>query len=424
MNTATSAEKPNRLTLHIMISMVAGILCGFVIRALPLSANVIEILVEDILKTGGDIFISILKMLVVPVVFVSLVYGSSSLDIKKLGRVGGKTMVLYLITTAVAIALAIFFATLFSIGKGGEVIRPAEFVATQAPSLKTIFLNLFPANPFRALVEGEMLQIIIFSILFGVAISSSGAAGQRINVIFKDMNDIVILFVTQMLKISPYGIFCLMAVLFSKIGFDLILQLLGYFSVVLFVLFFHAAVTYSLLLRGLGKLNPWTFFKKFRVAMLFAFSTSSSNASIPVVLESVENRLGVKNSIASFVIPLGATVNMDGTAIMQGVATVFIANIYHVPIGLSGYLLVILMATLASIGTAGIPSVGLITLAMVLKQVNVPVEGIALIIGVDRLLDMTRTVVNVTGDAVVACVVAKNEKSLDLGVYNSKSEVL
>lgn len=411
-------KKKNHLTLHIIIGMLAGALLGIAFRFIPMMPQVMDFLVNDLFKTGGDIFITILKMLVVPVVFVSLVCGSSNLDVKSLGRIGGKTLLLYLLTTALAITLAIFFANLLSVGHSTHVSMSTAFITKDVPSLKEVIRNLFPENPLQALAKGDMLQIIVFSILFGIAISASGESGQKINDFFKHLNEVVLRFVTLMLKLSPYGIFCLMVVLFSKIGFDLILQLLKYFSVVLLVLCVHTLVSYSLLLRVVGRLNPWLFFKKFYVAMLFAFSTSSSNASIPVVLETTEERLGVKNSIASFVIPLGATINMDGTAIMQGVATVFIANIYHVPIGLTGYLLVILMATLASIGTAGVPSVGLITLAMVLRQVNVPVEGIALIIGVDRLLDMARTAVNVTGDAIVACIVAKSEKSLDEKIYN------
>ncbi len=410
--------KPMSLTARILLAMLLGCIAGLVLRVNQEHA-ISQVLLDDILKTGGNIFITILKMLVVPVVFVSLVCGSSSLDVKKLGRIGGKTLVLYLVTTAVAIALAILFASVFSIGSGMQANLPRPFVIKEAPSLKDIVSNLFPANFFKALVEGEMLQIIVFSLLFGIAISAAGEAGKRIGAIFRDMNDVVMHFITLMLKLAPYGIFCLVAVTFAQMGFDLIGQLLGYFCIVLLVLFIHLTVTYSLLLRFLGGLNPLPFFKKFYSCMLFAFSTSSSNASIPVVLETVEHKLGVKNSVASFIVPLGATINMDGTAIMQGVATVFIAHVYHVPISLSGYLMVILMATLASIGTAGIPSVGLITLAMVLKQVNVPVEGIALIIGVDRLLDMARTAVNVSGDAVVCCIVAKSEKSLDAEVYNN-----
>ncbi|HVV68968.1 MAG TPA: dicarboxylate/amino acid:cation symporter [Gammaproteobacteria bacterium] len=406
------------LTIKILLAMLLGCVAGLLIR-MNAGHAIIQVLLDDILKTGGNIFITILKMLVVPVVFVSLVCGSSSLDIKKLGRIGGKTLVLYLITTAIAITLAILFASIFSIGSDLQAASTTPLAIKEVPSIKDIISNLFPSNFFKALVEGEMLQIIVFSILFGMALSAAGEAGKRIGAIFRDLNDVIMHFITMMLQLAPYGIFCLVAVSFAQMGFNLIGQLFGYFSIVLLVLLIHLTVTYSLLLKVVGGLNPLMFFRKFYPCMLFAFSTSSSNASIPVVLETVEHKLGVKNQVASFIVPLGATINMDGTAIMQGVATVFIAHVYNVPIGLTGFLMVIMMATLASIGTAGIPSVGLITLAMVLKQVNVPVEGIALIIGVDRLLDMARTAVNVSGDAVVACIVAKNEKSMNTEVYDT-----
>jgi len=411
--------KTPHLTLKILVAMVLGLLIGLGIRHLPLSFQVESILVDGILKTGGTIFITILKMLVVPVVFVSLVCGSSSLEVRKLGRVGFKTLLLYLFTTAVAIALALAIASALGIGKDLHLETAGAFTAKAAPSFKQIIIGLVPSNPFKALVQGEMLQIIMFSLLLGVAISLSGKAGERIAAIFRDLNSVIIHFIIMVMRITPYGVFCLIAALVAKQGFGLIDDLLGYFIVVLLVLGVHAAVTYTSLLRFVGRLNPLIFFRKMYTAMLFAFSVSSSNASIPVVMETVRDKLGVNNAIASFVIPLGATVNMDGTAIMQGVATVFIANAYHIHLGLSGYLIVILMATLSSIGTAGVPSVGLITLAMVLRQVGLPVEGIGLIIGVDRLLDMTRTAVNIAGDSTVACIVGKSEAGLDEKIYNT-----
>lgn len=409
----------NNLTLKILVAMGLGLIVGLIIKFLPLSDQVVGVIVDDVLKSGGNIFITILKMLVVPVVFISLVCGAASIDIRKIGRVGGKTILLYLFTTALAITLALIFASLFKVGQGLDLQTAASFDTAAVPTFKQIILDLFPANPFKALVEGNMLQVIIFSLIFGIAISHSGEAGERLLSVFQDANQIIINLVLLVMKIAPYGVFCLIAVLFARLGFSLILDLLGYFLTVLFVLFVHLFVSYSALLKFVARLNPMRFFKKMYQAMLFAFSVSSSNASIPIVLETVEDKLGVKNSIASFVIPLGATINMDGTAIMQGVATVFIAHIYHIDIGLMGYLTVIGMATMASIGTAGIPSVGLITLTMVLNQVGLPVEGIAFIIGVDRLLDMVRTAVNITGDATVATIVAKSEQGLDQNVYDS-----
>ncbi len=411
--------KNPHLTSKIMLAMFLGILVGTAIKFIPDHLALREVLSKDILKTGGDIFINILKMLVVPVVFVSIVCGSSSLEISRLGKVGGKTLVLYLFTTALAIGLALFFANLFGIGKGAQLSTNLTYTPNNIPGVKEILVNLVPHNPFTAFAQGDMLQIIIFSLLLGIGLSVTGNKAQKVRDFFNEMNEVVMNLILLVMKVAPYGIFCLIAHLFSKMGFGFIVELLGYFSVVLFVLFIHLFVSYSLLLNLMARLNPLPFFKKMYAVMLFAFSTSSSNATLPLNLETVEKKLGVDNSIASFVVPLGATVNMDGTAIMQGVATVFIAHVYGVHIGFSGYLLVMLMATLASIGTAGVPSVGLITLAMVLKQVNVPVEGIALIIGIDRLLDMARTAVNVTGDAVVACIVGKTEKAMDENIYKS-----
>lgn len=412
-------EKPKRfnLTVQIIIGMLLGMIVGLAIKFSPLGSDTVATIADDYLQVGGQIFISLLKMLVVPVVFVSLICGVSSIEIKKLGKVGGKTLLLYIFTTAVAISIAIFVASLFGVGKGIDLSTASQFQLPAPVSLKNVILGIFPSNPFKALTESHMLQIIIFSLFFGATLSVSGKPGQRLLSIFQDANEVIMKLILIIMKIAPYGVFCLIAALFAKEGFSLIGDLIGYFSTVLVVLAIQLFIIYPMLLRVIAGLNPVIFFKKMYAAMLFAFSVASSNASIPVVLETVEKKLGVRNSIASFVIPLGATINMDGTSIMQGVATVFIAHAYHIDIGLVGYLTVIGMATLASIGTAGVPSVGLITLTMVLHQVGLPVEGIALIIGVDRLLDMTRTAVNITGDATVACVVGKSEKGMEMDVF-------
>lgn len=373
----------------------------------------------------GKIFIASLKLLVVPLVFVSLVCGTASLDdISKLGRVGGKTLLLYLFTTAVAITLALIAALIFQPGMGLTIATEAAFSAKDAPPLVDTIINIFPTNPFKSMVEGKMLQIIVFSGLFGIALTLTGENGKRILAIFKDLNEIVMKMVMMIMVVAPYGVFCLIAKVFLEQGIDAIIPLGKYFLVVLLVLLIHASVTYMGLLKFLGGLSPVTFIKKFKSVPMFAFSTASSGATIPITLENVEHKLGVKNAVASFTIPLGATINMDGTAIMQGVATIFISQVYGIDIGIQGLLMVVLTATLASIGTAAVPGVGLITLAMVLNQVGLPVEGIGLIIGVDRLLDMARTAVNVTGDAVVSCIVAKSEKSMNMTVFNKKDPVV
>ena len=358
-------------------------------------------------------------MLVVPLVFVSLVCGTCTLsDPSKLGRLGGKSVLLYIGTTALAITLAVSFALLVAPGEGINMVSEATYAAKEAPSLAQVIINMFPTNPVDAMAKGNMLQIIVFSILFGIAMAMSGEVGDRMASFFNDLNVIIMKLVTILMNLAPYGVFALLAKLFATIEYTAILSLGKYFLLVLFVLLLHAFVSYPVILKLLTGLNPIKLIRKMRDAALFAFSTASSSATLPVTLETATNKLGVKNSVASFTVPLGATINMDGTAIMQGVATVFIAQVYGIDLSVSDYLMVILTATLASIGTAGVPGVGLIMLAMVLQQVGLPVEGIALIIGVDRLLDMVRTAVNVTGDCTVACIVSKSEGELDEARFN------
>jgi len=411
-------------TFKIIIGMIAGIIIGLLVRWLPLSASVQNFLIDNIFRVGGDIFLNIIRMLVVPIVLVSLICGGSTLgDLKRFGRVGGKTVFLYLLTTVVAITLAILFADLLHIGHGLNLKTTDQMVAQKPPGIRNIIISMFPSNPFKAMSQGIMLQVIIFALLFGAAVSATAEKATKLINIFQEINEVLMKLITMIMRTAPYGVFCLLAALFARMGFTVISDLASYFFLVLAILFIQMLVTYSVFLKLFGRLSPIMFFKKMRDAMLFAFSISSSNASIPVVLKTVEKRLGVDNGIASFIIPLGSTINMDGTAVMQGVATVFIAHAYNIPLGITGYLIVILMATLASIGTAGVPSVGLITLAMVLEQVGLPVQGVALIIGVDRLLDMVRTAVNISGDSMIACLVAKSEKVLDQNVFDKPIEV-
>lgn len=423
-------KKKASLTARIVIGMLAGIFTGvflqmlmpdksdFVIPLYLFDLSIRSFLVDGIFEIIGQVFISSLKMLVVPLVFVSLICGTCSLkDTTKLGRIGGKAISLYLITTAIAISFAMFLALLISPGEGVNMTTDTTFTSREAPSLAQVFIQMFPSNPFAAFAQGNMLQVIVFALLFGIAIALSGKAGERVASLFEDMSTVIMRLVTILMNLAPYGVFCLLAVLFTDMSLDIFKNLIVYFLVVFFALILHATVTYSTLLKVLTGLSPIAFLKKMRDTVIFAFSTASSNATIPVTLETVTKKMGVKNSIASFTVPLGATINMDGTAIMQGVATVFIAQVFNVDLTLSDYLMVILTATLASIGTAGVPGVGLIMLAMVLDQVGLPVEGIGLIIGVDRLLDMTRTAVNVTGDSMVSIIVAKSENQFDESVF-------
>ncbi|MFC0444388.1 dicarboxylate/amino acid:cation symporter [Pseudidiomarina halophila] len=414
-------KKKLNLTTRIVIGMFAGIAVGFLLKLLfPDSILVEGYLTKGLFHVVGQIFISSLQMLVVPLVFVSLVVGTCSIsDPSKLGRLGGKAVGLYMVTTAIAITFAIFAAVLIQPGAGVELQSDATFEPSQAPSLAQVIIDLFPTNPFSAMANGNMLQIIVFALLFGISMALvGGKSGDRLKTFFDDFNEIIMKLVIILMNLAPYGVFALMAKLFSETEFETIFSLGKYFLLVFFVLILHGVITYSLILKGLTGLSPWTFLKKMREVQIFGFSTSSSNATIPVTLETVTKRLGVSNSIGSFTVPLGATINMDGTAIMQGVATVFIAQVYLVDLTLADYVMVVLTATLASVGTAGVPGVGLIMLAMVLGQVGLPVEGIGLIIGVDRLLDMTRTSVNVTGDAMVSLIVAKSEGELDEKVFN------
>jgi len=359
-------------------------------------------------------------MLVVPLVFVSLVCGVTSLgDMGALGRIGCKALVLYLLTTALAITIALVLAV--SVSPGGDFIisgRGESFILSPPPPLSQVLTDLVPSNPIAALADGNMLQIIVFAILFGISMTLAREHSGRIIDFFGDLNGIIMKMVELIMHLAPIGVFCLIARTFTLQGVDVITPLAGYFMVVIAALLLHAGGSFSLLLRLVGDLDPLIFFKKLRAAMAFAFSTASSNATIPATLRAVETRLGVKNSVAAFTVPLGATINMDGTAIMQGVATVFIANVYGIGLGMGDFVTIVLTATLASIGTAGVPGVGLIMLTMVLTQVGLPVEGIALIIGVDRLLDMVRTAVNITGDATVTCLIAKSENALDRDMFN------
>ncbi len=409
------------LTARIMIGMSTGLLFGLVLNWIGTDGWVADLFVDGLLHVGGAVFLASLKLLVVPLVFVSLVCGTASLDdVTKLGRVGGKTLGLYLLTTAIALTLAVLAAIVIQPGAGFELTTEASFVATEAPSLTETFIGLFPTNPIQAMASGNMLQIIVFSVLFGLAITLSGEPGTKILDFFENLNSVILKLVMMLMSLAPYGVFCLISKVFASQGFDAFGNLLKYFFLVLAVLFLHALVVYPLLLKLLSGLNPITFFRNMRDPVALAFSTASSNATLPVTLENAEVRLGAHNSIASFTVPLGATLNMDGTAIMQGVATGFIAQAYGIDIGATGYLMVVVTATLASIGTAGVPGVGLVMLAMVLRQVNLPVEGIGLIIGVDRLLDMVRTAVNVTGDSAVTCIVAKSEGQLSLETFDSR----
>lgn len=403
-------------TTRILLSMFLGIFFGSLINNLFLDYSLVVFSIE-IFSALGTIFISSLKLMVVPLVFFSLVTGVAQItDSSKLGSISIKAIFLYLATTSIAISLALFFSNFINIGSGAGLISEAKFVTPTPPSLKEVFVNIFPTNPIAAMANGEMLQIIVFSLLVGLGVKSLSSSENLIN-FFVSGNNLMLKIVELIIWFAPIGIFCLLTDIFSQIGFSIIYDLAGYFFLLIAVLIFHGIFVYSFFLYFFTGLNPIVFYSKLKEVILFAFSTSSSSATMPLTLKTAKDKLGVDQSVASFTIPLGATINMDGTAIMQGVATVFIAQVYGIDLTMTDFLMVILTATLASIGTAGVPGVGLIMLAMVLQQVGLPVEGIALIIGVDRLLDMVRTSVNVCGDSMIACLISSSENNLSQEIF-------
>jgi len=414
-----SEKKPMNLSTKIFISMVLGGICGGIISWIG-NPDWSQIwLIDGLFRVVGQIFIALLKMLVVPLVFVSLICGVSSLsDPKILGRVGGKTVGLYMITTGIAVTMALLAAVIFKPGVGANPVSMVKAEIAEVTPFTQVLIDMVPNNPVAAMADAKMLPIIFFAILLGLAITLSGEKGKRISVWFQDFNAVIMKLVTIVMQVAPYGVFALIANLAATSNAGDFMAVGKYIILVFAVLFLQALVVYPTLIVLLSRLNPRIFLYKMRAAMMFAFSTASSNATIPVTLDSVENRVGVNNKIASFTIPLGATINMDGTAIMQGIATGFIAQFYGIDLSIAQYLMVVMMVIMASIGTAGVPSVGLVLLAGVLAQVGLPEEGIALILGVDRLLDMTRTVVNITGDASVTTIVAKSEGQLDMDVFN------
>ncbi len=415
------------LTNRILVAMAMGIVLGSGLEVLLMKLNsegsayhvIHDILVMGVFDVVGKIFIASLKLLVVPLVLVSLICGMTSLGASaRMGAIAGRTIVLYLLTTAVAVSLGLTGASLLQPGQGLEVAAATGFTPKPAPPLTDVILNIFPSNPFAAMAKGEMLQVIVFALLVGFALTRAGEAGERMAAWFRDMEAVVMKMVGVLIQLAPWGVFALLVKLFATMGIGTIWELAAYFLTLSSLLILHGVVVYSVLIKATTGLNPLVLLRKMRPVWAFAFSTASSGATLPVTLSTVENRLGVPKSVAGFAVPLGATINMDGTAIMQGVATVFIAQVYGVDLTAMQLVMVILTATLASIGTAAVPGVGLITLSLVLEQAGLPVEGVALIIGVDRLLDMIRTAVNVTGDATVSTIVAYREGQLNEVIYN------
>jgi Na+/H+-dicarboxylate symporter len=420
-------EKTNKasLTMKVVFGMILGVTIGLAINLSGLNVTgsfTNTYIVDGAFYVIGKMFVNALKMLVVPLVFFSLICGVCGIgNIKTLGRVGSKSFILYTLTTALAIAMAITLAATIGIGEGMDLQSTIQFSSNAAPPLTDVFISIIPTNPVKAMANGDMLPLIFYSILAGISLLMVGQKASRLIEAAEVANEVMMKMVTIVMSVAPYAVFALIAKALAELGLDLLSQLAGYVAVLFSALILHLFVTLMIVLKVFSGLSPSIFIKKIRDAQVFAFSTASSNATIPVTLRTVIERLGVNNSIASFTVPFGATINMDGTAIMQGVATVFIANIYGIDLGITGYLTVILMSVLASIGTAGVPGVGLVMLSMVFSQVGLPIEGIGLILGVDRLMDMIRTAVNISGDAVVSTIVAKSEGKLDTLTYADPS---
>lgn len=417
-------KKKLSLTSKIFIGLIAGVICGVIFNLfVPASYVRDTIIIDGICYVIGNGFIKLMKMLVVPLVFCSLVCGASAIgDTKTLGKVGGKTIAFYLATTAIAVTVAISVAALIKpgIGLNMNLIEAENVTVAEKTSAVDTLLDIIPDNPFSSLANGNMLQVIVFALIVGILLAKMGERAELVANFFSQFNDLMMEMTNLVMSFAPIGVFFMLTRTFANLGFDAFIPLLKYMGGVVLGLGVQCFVVYMILLFVFTRLNPFKFIKKFFPVMAFAFSTSTSNATIPLNIETLEEKIGVSRKVSSFTIPLGATINMDGTSIMQGVAVVFAAQAYGINLGISGYLTVIATATLASIGTAGIPSVGLVTLTMVFSAVGLPVEAITLIMGIDRILDMLRTAVNVTGDAVCTTVVAYQNKDVDKEVFARK----
>ncbi|WP_078381962.1 dicarboxylate/amino acid:cation symporter [Sutcliffiella halmapala] len=398
-----------KLTKHIIIALILGLITGlgfniFAPEAFKFADNYILVPV-------GSVFLNSITMLVVPLVFFSIILGTAGLsDPKKLGRIGGKTVGYFLITTTLALAIGLSVAYIIQPGAGGSFeTEAANIEVGDPPPVMETLLNIIPKNPIDSMANGDMLPIITFAVLIGFAMARLGDKTKGVLKLVEQGNEIMMYLVGLVMRIAPYGAFALIASAIGKLGFSALQAMFLYMISIFVALFLHTVLVYGSTVAILGKRNPIEFFKQFSPAMFVAFSTSSSNATLPVAMQTAQENLKISKSVSSFVQPLGATINMDGTAIMQAVATIFIAQVYMIDLTFTDLLIVILTATLASIGTAGVPGVGIIMLTMVLTSVGLPVEGIALVLAVDRILDMTRTAVNITGDAACAVMVQKSE---------------
>ena len=402
-------ETPKNLTRNILLGMFLGFVLGSIAYYLDIIPSPIENFIQVyIFNLGGSIFINLLKMLIVPLVFFSLVSGISSLSsLTSLGNITIKTISLYLGTTAIAVSISLLVASIFKPGAGYSSNIAAPEKLPEGQSVYSTILDIFPSNIIEAMANNQMLAIVFFSILFGLALNKTNHLTGNLSESFERLNTVFMQLVLMIMSYAPIGVFCLIGKFVITDGLDIFQEAVMYVVLLISVLIFHAIVTYSIFLKIFTNLNPIVFFKKMKETAIFAFSTSSSAATIPVTLKTVTTDLGVNKNIGSFVIPVGATINMDGTAIMQGMATVFIAQMSGIDLSIFQYVQVVLLAVVASIGAAAVPSAGTITLVIILQQFGLPLEAIGIILAVDSILDMIRTSVNVTGDATVARIVAQ-----------------
>lgn len=415
-------KKSTSLTTWILISLVAGIIAGLVCSVfVPENSTFDTVVIEGVLYVLGQWFIRLMQMIVVPLVFCSIVCGAASMsDPKMLGKVGLGTIAMYLLTTALAVVIALGLAYVTQPGVGldmASIVKVEPSATSTDQTIAGMLINIIPTNIITAMNNGTMLQIIFFALILGFILGRLGRKVATVNRFFTQFNAVMMYMIGLILKVAPLGIFCLIARTFANLGLDGILPMVKFIATTYLGLFIQLLVVYMVILFLFTRLNPFHFLRKMLPVMLFAFSTSSSNATIPLNLETLEKKCGVDPKVASFTIPLGATINMDGTAIMQGVAVVFIAQAFGIELTTAALMTVVLTAVSASIGTAGVPGVGTIMLAMVFESVGLPAEGVAMIMGVDRLLDMGRTAINITGDAMVTMCMAKLSGLLDISVF-------
>lgn len=394
----------------IFVGMILGVIVGAIMG--PEAA---------LLKPIGTLFINAIKMLIVPLVFCSLIVGITSMkDTKKMGRIGAKAIVLYLLTTAVAIAIGLGLSAFIQPGAGlNMTVSNPDAIAKDAPPLIQTLLNIIPKNPISALAAGNILQIIVFAIGLGISLVMIGEKGEPAVKLFQSLAEAMYKLTEVVMMFAPYGIFGLMAWVAGTYGLDVLLPLIKVIGAVYVGALIHVAIFYSGLLSVLGRLNPIKYLRSLSNPAAVAFTTTSSSGTLPATIKASREELGVSDGVSGFVLPLGATINMDGTALYQGVCALFIAQAFGIDLSGADYLTIILTATLASIGTAGVPGAGLIMLSLVLSTVGLPIEGLAIVAGIDRILDMARTTINVCGDMMVAVLVARSEKELDVSRYNA-----